>query len=119
MADMEKRREEPVFRPCLDIAERGENYEVWADMPGVDPESVDVSVDGNMMTIRGEAKHPEIGDLPPIHREYRVGDYEVHLRLSQEIDREDIGAELKDGQLKITMKKSEKAKPKQVQVRAA
>ena len=119
MTELAKREDRPTFRPPMDIAERGDDYEVIIDMPGVDQESVEINLEGNIMMIRGEVKGPDTGELPLLYREYRTGDYEAHLRLSEAVDRENIDAELKNGQLSLKLKKAEQAKPKQIAVRAA
>ena len=119
MADIEKKEEVRVFTPDVDIAEKGESYEIVADVPGAVKDGVEIKVEGDLLTARIRAKAPDVGGLPLLHREYVTGDYEVSFRLSEGVDRDRIEAELKNGVLRLSLPKSEAVKPRQIKVKVA
>lgn len=119
MADIEKKEEVRVFTPYVDIAEKGESFEILADVPGGVKDGVEIEVRGDLLTARIKSKAPDLGGLPLLHREYVTGDYEVSFRLSDGVDRDKIEAELKNGVLKLTLPKSEAVKPRQIKVKVA
>lgn len=116
---IEKAGKKPVFVPSIDVAERKDEFTVWADMPGADPQSVEINLDGDLLTVTAKVKTPDTGGLPLLYREFRQGDYEAGFRVSNNIDREKIEAELKDGVLTLTLPKAEKLKPKRIKIKAA
>ena len=119
MADLEKRETAMVFSPRLDIVEREDNFTVWADLPGVKPEGMEINLDGDRLTIRGKVTPLETEGLPLLFCEYGEGDFEATLRVSREVDQEHISAEIRDGLLVLTLPKAAAAKPRQIQVKAA
>ncbi|MFO8058848.1 MAG: Hsp20/alpha crystallin family protein [bacterium] len=116
MAERETRK--PVFSPTLDIVEKSDSYLVKGDLPGTASENIEVHLEGDLLTIKGNVNE-EPKDLPRLYREYNIGDFETTLRIAGEIDRDNINAELKDGILTLTLPKSEKEKPRQIKVNAA
>ena len=115
----EATREGPVFRPETDIYETEEQVVIVADMPGVAPDSVDITLERRVLTIRGhvDAKPPE--GYRQIYTEYGVGDFERVFTLSETIDQEKIQASQKDGVLTLVLPKAEALKPKRIDVRAS
>jgi len=117
-AGMERTRSTKVYTPAVDIIERKDDIVVIADMPGVDEQSVDITLDKNVLTIYGTVE-PEI---PEHHRlafaEYGVGDYQRVFTLTDEIDREKIQASVKNGVLKLVLPKAETAKTRKIAVKA-
>ncbi len=111
-------RRKPVFPPNLDIVEKSDSYVVKGDMPGTVPDSVELNLEGDLLTIKASVNQ-ETEELPTLYGEYNVGDFETTLRIAGEIDRDNINAELKDGILTLTLPKSEKGKPRQIKVNAA
>jgi HSP20 family protein len=119
MADIEKKDEARVFTPFVDIAEKGESFEITADVPGAVKDGVEIEVSGDLLTARIKAKAPDVGGLPLLHREYVTGDYEVSFKLSDGVDRDKIEAELTNGVLRLTLPKAEAVKPRQIKVKVA
>lgn len=112
-------RPRAVYKPRVDIVERENEIVLYADMPGVDEKSVDITVEKSELTIKGKADdtHYVTGKL--IHREYGVGDYERVFTLSDRIDREGIKATVKNGVLTLVLPKAEEAKAKKIEVKAS
>lgn len=109
----------PTFRPATDIVEKGDVVTLTIDMPGVAPDSVDVSVENRSLTARGVIEAPVPEGYRRIYAEYAPGTFERSFSLPDTIDAGKIDATYRDGVLTLTLKKSEAAKPKQIKVKAA
>lgn len=119
MENVERTRSRRVFVPKVDIYETDDTVVLLADMPGVDEETVDVTLEKNILTIDGRVDNGEIEGYGLAYREYRVGDYHRTFALSDEVDRNGIEAIVKDGVLKLNLKKSDIAKTRKIAVKAA
>lgn len=103
--------------PRLNIAETDNGYAVDALAPGVDPNTFDLSVKENMLSISGEKKAPLEVNSEEYHRSERsVGKFIRTVQLPNHVDPDTVKASYSDGILTITMNKSEAAKPKQIPV---
>ena len=106
-SEAERTRAKPAFIPRVDIYETNDAVALIADMPGVDENSVDITLEKNVLTINGyvEPERPEGYSLA--YAEYRVGDYQRSFNISNEIDQENIEATMKDGVLHLHLPKAE------------
>ena len=115
---VERTRSQRVYIPRTGIYEIEDAILLVANMPGVDESSVDITLDKNLLTIKGYVEE----DLPEgyslAYAEYEIGDYERSFTLSDEIDREHIEAEVKDGVLHLRLPKAEPAMAKKIAVKA-
>jgi len=104
--DAERTRSRLVFVPRVDIYEGNDAIVVLADMPGVAPEAVDITLESNVLNINGYVtpQYPEGYSLA--WAEYRIGDYQRSFTLSEEIDQERIEATVKDGVLRLVLPKA-------------
>jgi HSP20 family protein len=91
---------------------------VIADMPGVSETSVDITLEKNTLTIRGQVEPDNYPDYTLSYAEYGVGDYERSFVLSDKIDQEHIEASVKNGVLRLLLPKQEEAKARRIQVKA-
>ena len=116
--DAERTRDRLAFVPRADIYETDDEIVVVADMPGVDENTVDITLENNVLTINGyvEMEQPEGYSLA--YAEYRVGDYQRAFTLSDHIDREGIEATVKDGVLRLHLPKITEAKVKKIAIKA-
>lgn len=107
--------------PLINLSEDRDYIYVEALAPGVDPDSIDMAVVRNVLTISGEKRRlPE--DIKPeaFHRSERAaGKFVRSIELPIEVDVDDIKAEYQHGLLKVTLPKAAAAKPKQIQVSVA
>lgn len=105
--------------PLLNLREDGENIYVDALAPGVDPDSLNVSVTQDQLVVSGEKiDHLSAVQDSAIHRSERsAGQFTRALTLPSGVESAKVAATYKDGLLKITLPKTEAAKPRQVQVR--
>src|SRR5690349_20315802 len=104
--------------PPANISSTDNEYVVVVDMPGVDKDGLEVIVEGNELTIIGRRK----SDLPEgeaCYCESPQADYRRVFELGPDIDTSRISAEMQQGVLKLHLPKSEKAKPKQIEVKVA
>jgi HSP20 family protein len=117
---VDKRGEETEFirwAPRVDIVEQDGGYELVADLPGLKKEDIKIEIQDNMLTLRGEKKLEE----EKKDKNYRLceryyGEFVRTFTLPENINRDGIVAEFKDGVLKLDIPKTEKAKPKQIEV---
>lgn len=115
---VERARNRTVYRPAVDIIETPDGVTVLAEMPGVDESETDVTLEKNVLTIRGTVQPVEPEGFSPVYAEYGVGDYERSFRLSEEIDRDGIEATVRDGVLRLHLPKVKEAMPQKIAVAA-
>jgi HSP20 family protein len=111
-------RNVPVFAPPVDICESETELILYADMPGVPMENVEIDLTGDLLTIRGRALLGNGGNGAVLLSEYREGDYYRQFNLSKSIDREKIEATMKDGVLKVVLPKAEAARPRRIEIKS-
>lgn len=114
----ERTRAAKIYNPDVDIIEGKDRIIVIADMPGVNENSVDITLDDNVLTIYGKVDWQVSGKMKLTHAEYAVGDYQRVFTISGEIDRERIEANVKDGVLRLTMPKNDAPRMKKITVSA-
>lgn len=104
--------------PALDVRDRGKEFELVAELPGLSKDEVKISVHDGLLTISGERK---AADLPEkarwIRREIPRGSFSRSVKLPRDVDPSGVNAELTNGILKIILPKSEKSLPREIAVR--
>jgi HSP20 family protein len=106
--------------PAADIYESDNEIVVNLDLPGVDPKMVDLRVENNVLSIRGERQFDEKQNKENFHRvERSYGPFARSFTLSTSVDPDKIRADFKAGVLRITLPKAEAAKPKKIEIAAA
>ena len=100
----------------MDLYRAGDHYVLSADLPGIDPGSVDVDVDGQLLTIRAERTLATDEQAQWITRERTGGTFLRQLSLGQGLDTEHISASYNNGVLSVMIPVSEKAKPRKIEV---
>lgn len=105
-----------VFSPLVDIFETEESFVLTADMPGVTDNSVELTLEDDLLTIEGHVEHsgPEGYELD--YREYVAGDYRREFRLGRAVDREKVSARVTDGVLTVTLPKAKSAQPRKIAI---
>jgi HSP20 family protein len=114
----ERIRDRPVYAPRVDIIETEDALEIFADMPGVTKDSVDVTLEQRVLSIRGRGEISLPGDLAPLYLEYQPGDYERGFTLSDAVDPTGIEAKVRSGVLHLRLPKTGPAKRQRIEVRA-
>lgn len=106
------------WAPRVDIAETDAAYVIKAEIPGVRKEDVKITVDNGILTISGERKEEKEEKDKKFHRVERIyGSFSRSFTLPDNVDESKIDAEFKDGVLTLTIPKTEKAKPRAVEVK--
>ena len=100
----------------IDVARVDDRYELNADLPGVDPSSVDIDVEGQVLTIRAERTPRSQEGVTWLARERSGGRYVRRLNLGQGVDTAAISASYENGVLSVVLPVSEKAKARKVEV---
>jgi HSP20 family molecular chaperone IbpA len=111
-----QKRQPVVMTPPVDIYETEEGILLLADMPGVPKENLDVHVDKNMLTIRGEMGDIVPKDISPLYVEFNGRAFERAFTLGPDVDVSKIEASMNAGVLKIFLPKSEEVKPRKIEV---
>ena len=108
------------WTPSVDISETEGEYQIKAEIPDVKKEDVKVSLEDGVLTIQGERKYEKEEKGKKFHRiERSYGSFVRTFSLPDVIDEEKVKAEFKDGVLNLHLPKSEKAKPKAIEVKVA
>jgi HSP20 family protein len=106
-----------AWAPAVDIFEQDGNIVLKAELPGIDPKDVDVRVENNVLTLRGERKLDSEVKKEGYHRVERAyGTFGRSFTLPTVVDTEKIKAEYKDGVLRVALPKREEAKAKQISI---
>lgn len=103
-------------RMPIDLYRDGDHYVLTADLPGIDPGSVDIDIDGQLLTVRAQRTPRSQEGVTWLARERQSGTYLRQLTLGQGIDTTSISANYDNGVLSIVIPVSEQAKPRKVEV---
>src|SRR5208283_821112 len=120
--DIERTRSEEAFvssawTPPVDIFELGDTFVLKLEIPEVDKESIDIKINDNELTIKGERKLEPGIEPDNYHRMERgYGTFTRSFSLTKTIDSTKIKAAIKDGILRIELPKKEEVKPKQIKI---
>ncbi|MBF6212528.1 Hsp20/alpha crystallin family protein [Nocardia puris] len=105
----------PRFMP-MDLYKAGDHYVLNADLPGVDPGSVDVSVDNGTLTLRAQRSLPSEDGVQWIASERFAGTYMRQLSLGDNVDADKISATYDNGVLSVIIPVAERAKPRRIEI---
>ena len=120
--EFEKKEESttPVrsFVPNTDIFETEAALMVVMELPGVDREHTEITVEDNVLSVSGRIDFSKYDKLQPVYTEYNIGHYWRTFSLApSSIDEQRIGADMKDGVLTLTLPKAERIMPRRIQLR--
>ena len=108
-----------VTAMAMDAYRQGDEFVVHFDLPGVDPASIDLTVEKNVLTVRAERSWPPAEDQEIIVSERPQGSFTRQLFLGDGLDAERISADYRDGVLTVRLAVAEAAKPRKVEVTAS
>jgi HSP20 family molecular chaperone IbpA len=106
-----------AFLPTTDIYETDAELTMLLEMPGVDRDNIEISIENGVLTVEGKINFDKYEGLQPIYSEYNIGPYRRTFRISNRIDQEKIGAEIRDGVVTLRLPKAEEAQPRRIEVR--
>jgi HSP20 family protein len=103
------------WNPAVDVYQDNDQFTVYAELPGLKKEEIEISLNGDTLTIGGERKHDANTDNG-FHTERFFGKFQRSLTLPVPVNPEKVNATYRDGILQIVLSKAEEAKPKQIPV---
>jgi len=114
--NQESTKTETCFAPHVDIFETDAEVVVLADVPGVNPEDIELSLEENILTIAAQRQPPKhMGRL--ILEEYETGHYLRRFTVAETIDQDQIAARLVDGVLRVSLPKVAPTQPKKIEIK--
>ena len=115
----ERTRECQCFVPRTDIYEVGDDIVLALDMPGINENAIEITLEKNILNVKGFAQIEDPDDYSLTYSEYVAGDYERSFRVSDEIAKDKIDAVYQDGVLRMTLPKAEQAKARKIAVKVS
>ena len=108
------------FSPRVDVCEDEAGYRITAELPGLEEKDLEVSLDGDVLTLSGEKRDTREREHEGYrHLETTSGRFERRFRLPAEVDPDKVSAKLEHGVLTVTVPKSEAARPRTIRVTAS
>lgn len=117
-AESEEARRRVTLTPAVDIVEDAQSVTVWADLPGVSKDRLDIKVHDGSLTIDAKSVVPVTANVRLSHAEIRASYFSRRFTVSEDFDTFRIEAVLKDGVLKLTIPRRDEAKPRRIEVSA-
>lgn len=107
-----------AWLPAVDVRENKDNLEIMAELPGMEPKDVEVSVENNVLSIKGARQFEKATEGETYHRvERSYGAFERSFTLPTNVDPGKIKAVYRNGVLSLTLPKKEEAKPKSISIK--
>jgi len=111
-------RSPEAYTPPIDIHEGPEGLILEADLPGATEQNLNVQLEDNVLSLYAKIDSPVPDGAQLIHEEYRLGDYRRSFILSDEVDRERITAELKNGVLRLFLPKAQRSRTRRIEIKS-
>ncbi len=112
------REPRPAFAPPVDIHDGPEGLTLEADLPGATESNLHIQLEDNVLSLYATLDSPASESARLIHQEYPVGDFHRSFILSDEVDRDRITAELKNGVLRIFLPKADRARARRIEIKS-
>jgi HSP20 family molecular chaperone IbpA len=112
----ENARNEAALLPPTDVIEDAEGITLYADLPGVPKDKLNLHVEADTLTIEGELSLDMPGGMAPSHAEVGLSRYRRVFTLSRELDAGKVSAEFNQGVLKLRIPKAEHAQPRRIEI---
>jgi HSP20 family protein len=110
-------RREPALVPPVDVIEDSSGITLYADLPGVPKDRLNLRVEGDTLSVEGEMQLGLPQDMSPSHAEVQLSRFRRTFTLSKELDADKVSAELTQGVLRVRIPKAEHAQPRRIEVR--
>ena len=110
---------ETVLRPAVDIYEEDAGITVKADLPGVSRDRLDVQLDGNTLTIEGQAEIDMPEGMEALYADVSATRFRRSFTLSNELEADKISAEMHDGELTLHLPKRAELQPRKIEISGA
>ena len=118
-ATMEEAPHANVYHtPLIDIHEGPDGLVLEADLPGASENNLSIQLEDNVLSLHAQVTSPAPQGARALHEEYQLADYDRSFILSDEVDRDKIAAELKNGVLRLHLPKAERAKTRRIEIKS-
>lgn len=118
--EMQARTEREVFlRPAADIYEDAQGITLKVDLSGVSRDRLSIQVDGDTLAIEGQVSIDMPEGMEALYADVRATRYQRHFTLSNELEKDNISAKMKDGVLTLTVPKRAELQPRKIEVKVA
>ena len=104
------------YVPATDIHETDDALVVVMEVPGVQRKDIDINLERDVIRVEAHVDASKYDGLDPLYTEYNVGHFARSFSLSGKIDQQQIGAQLEDGVLTLTLKKAKDAVPRRIEI---
>jgi len=104
------------YVPTTDIFETDEALTVVMEIPGVERQALEVNIENDVLRVDARIDFSKYEELEPLYTEYNVGHFTRSFTLSNNIDQQQISAQLDDGVLTLTLKKAKEAVPRRIAI---
>lgn len=108
----------PAFAPPVDIHDGPDGLTLEADLPGATESNLHIQLEDNILSLYAKLDSPAPESARLVHQEYPVGDFHRSFILSDEVDRDRITAELKNGVLRIFLPKADRARARRIEIKS-
>ncbi|MFN5052476.1 MAG: Hsp20/alpha crystallin family protein [Planctomyces sp.] len=117
-AEVPSAAEQPqlLFQPQMDIYETDDGLVLYADLPGVTLDGLELQVQDKKLTLFGRVRQPADEIVQILHQEYQIGHFFRSFILSDDVDHDRIEARLTNGVLRVSLPRAERAKPRRIEV---
>jgi len=115
---VDAREARPAFAPPVDIHDGPEGLTLEADLPGATETNLHIQLEDNVLSLHAKLDSPAPEAARLIHQEFPVGDFHRSFILSDEVDRDRITAELKNGVLRIFLPKADRARARRIEIKS-
>ena len=107
------------WHPSVDIFENKDSIVLEAELPGLSPENVDISIDNNVLTLHGERKFEKKDEGDNFHRvERSYGSFTRSFTLPPTVSSENVDANFENGVLRVQLSKKEEARPRRIEIKS-
>lgn len=104
------------YKPAVDIVEEKKAFKLYANLPGLSKKDVAITVEDGVLSIKGEKEAITADEKSYSYFERPSGSFERKFNLPENVDADKVSAEMKDGELIVTIEKAEKALPKKIEI---
>lgn len=108
----------PNIRPAADIIQKNDSYYILIDMPGVNKEDLDISIDKKSLVVQGKTSYPKMEQEKVLENEFDDVRYLRQFTLSDIVDKDNIKANWQNGLLRLHLPKVKETEPKKIEIQS-
>jgi len=118
VAGAPNRRNNWTYRPSVDIFDTADELLLISDMPGANPEQIDVSMESGILTLQANVESRDYAQARNVVHEYGIGSFHRRFEIDEAIDTEAVTAEYNDGVLTVHLPKEQQARRRRIPISA-